>query len=372
MIEDGLRLSAYIGERDRAGGRLLADALLDAYARHGVRTSILLRGIEGFGIKHRLHTERLLTLSEDLPLLALAIDTQPRIEAVLEEVRALSRHGTITLERARLLSGPAAEAATSSLVKGTDAVKLTVYVGRRQRVSAPRSRRTPARPAYVAVVDCLHRHRVSGASVLLGVDGTTDGVRRRARFLAGNACVPLMIQSVGELDAIAPALREIAAMLGESAMTLERVRVCKRDGVLLAAPLQAPAADRTGLAYWQKLVVYASERTRVHHQPLHRALVSRLRREGAAGATALRGLWGYHGEHRPHGEAFWSIRRSAPVLTMLLDTPENARRWFDIVDEMTHESGLVTSELVPALRAAGPGIEHGGLELAARHGRSPG
>ena len=78
-------------------------------------------------------------------------------------------------------------------------------------------------------------------------------------------------------------------------------------------------------------------------------LILRLRREGAQGATALGGLWGYHGDHPPHGERFWSVRRHVPVVTVLLDTPANARRWFEIVDEMTRETGLVTSELVPAL-----------------------
>ncbi len=355
MIEDGLRLSAYIGERERVGGRLLADALIELYARRRVRTSVLLRGIEGFGIKHRLHTERLLTLSEDLPLLALALDTPARVEALLDDVRALSRHGTITLERARLLSGVPGEAALSP---GSDAAKLTLYIGRQERVAG--------RPAYIAVVESLHRHGVAGASVLLGLDGTTHGVRRRGRFFAANARVPLMIQSVGESGAITAALGEIAAMLSEPAMTLERIRVCKRDGVLLAEPLRPPAADGAGLGYWQKLVVYTSERTRYERQPLHSALIRRLRREGAAGATALRGQWGYHGAHRPHGEAFWSLQRHVPVLTMVLDTPRNALRWFAIIDEMTRESGLVTSEIVPALRAAGPGIEHGGLELAAR------
>jgi len=42
------------------------------------------------------------------------------------------------------------------------------------------------------------------------------------------------------------------------------------------------------------------------------------------------------------------------------------RRWFPIVDEVTAETGLVTSETVPALRASGAGIRHGGLRLAAR------
>jgi PII-like signaling protein len=390
MLEDGLRLTAYIGERDRVGGRLLADALLDVYARHGLRTSALLRGIEGFGIKHRLHTERLLTLSEDLPLLALALDTPARIEAVLDEVRALSRHGAITLERARLAGGTGLAAVLASAPRGAgsvasgsvasgsvtpvavtpvagasgpavadhDALKLTLFVGRQERVAG--------RAAYAAVVECLYRHGVAGASVLLGLDGTVHGERRRARFFASNARVPLMIQSVGERASIAAALEELAVMLAQPALTLERVRVCKRDGVTLARPHSPPVGAGSGLAYWQKLVVYASEQSRYERQPLHSALIHRLRLEGAAGATALRGMWGYHGAHRPHGEALWSLRRHVPVLTLLLDTPENMVRWYEIVDQMTGATGLVTSEVVPALRAAGPGIEHGGLALAAR------
>lgn len=361
MVEDGLRLSVYFGERDRAEGRLLADALIATYADHGLRTSVLLRGIEGFGIKHRLQTERLLTLSEDLPLLALAVDTPVRIKAVLEQVRAIAGHGLITLERARLVSGSPGE---SQLPSGQEAVKLTIYLGRQERVGST--------AAYLAVVDCLHRHGVAGASVLLGLDGTQHGVRRRGRFFAGNGQVPLMVQSVGDSAAIARALGEIAGMLPEPAMTFERVRVCKRDGVLLAEPLQPPDADGGGLAYWQKLVIYSSEQSRYEGQPLHGALVRRLRQEGAAGATALRGQWGYHGQHRPHGERFWSIRRHVPVLTLLLDTPAMMLRWFEIVDEMTRQTGLVTSEIVPALRAAGPGIEHGGLALAELYRASAG
>lgn len=359
-VEDGLRLSVYLGERDRAGGRLLADALLECYARHRVRTSALLRGVEGFGIKHMLQSEGLLTLSEDLPLVALALDTRPRIEAVLEDVRALARHGLITLERARLFSGSVLDAAPSL---PEEQIKLTIHLGRGERVAS--------RPAYVAAVECLHSHGVAGASVLLGLDGTVHGARQRARFFAGNAQVPLIIQSVGESATIVRALRELSGMLGEPAIALERVRVCKRDGALLAEPLRPPARDTGGLAYWQKLVVYAGEQTRHGPQALHSALVRRLRAQNAAGATALRGVWGYHGEHQPHGERFWSLRRHVPTLTVLLDTPANMARWFEIVDEVTRETGLVTSELVPALRAGGPGIEHGGLELAERHSGPP-
>jgi PII-like signaling protein len=345
-MREGMRLTVHLGDRDRVEGRLLADVLLDCYARHNVRSSVLLRGIEGFGIKHRLASERLLTLSEDLPLLALAIDTPERIDAMLAEVLSLTGDGAITLERARLLDDGQAG---GSLEPGSDAVKLTAYVGRQERIGS--------KPAYMEIVECLHRHGVAGASVLLGLDGTVHGVRRRARFLARNAQVPMMLQSLGEAHTIAAALAELSGSSSANlpAMALERVRVCKRDGVRLAEPIAPPQADADGRGYWQKLVVYSSERSRYQGQPLHSALVRRLRREGAAGATVLRGQWGFHGDHAPHGEAFWSLARSVPVLSVLLDTPENMGRWFEIVDELTAETGLVTSELVPALRAAGPG-----------------
>lgn len=174
-----------------------------------------------------------------------------------------------------------------------------------------------------------------------------------ARFLAANAQVPLLIVSVGESERIASALPELQSILGRASMSLERVQVCKRDGVLLDAPVAPTAPDAAGLARWQKLTVYASERSRHGSESLHGALIRRLRAEDAAGATALRGLWGYHGELAPHGERLWSLARHVPVLTVLLDTPANIVRWFAIVDEVTARTGLVTSEMVPVLAATG-------------------
>ena len=51
---------------------------------------------------------------------------------------------------------------------------------------------------------------------------------------------------------------------------------------------------------------------------------------------------------------------------MIVDRPERTARWFEIVDELTTSTGLVTSEVVPAVRATGPGILEGGLRLAER------
>lgn len=159
--------------------------------------------------------------------------------------------------------------------------------------------------------------------MLLGVDGTAHGVRRRARFFGRNADVPLMVISVGDGYRIAQLLPELGALLQEPIVTLERVRVCKRDGRRLAEPRHLPERDASGLQMWQKLMVYASEQSRSNGRPLYMELIARLREIGAAGATGLRGIWGYHGDHLPHGDSFWQLRRRVPVLTVIVDTPAN-------------------------------------------------
>ena len=359
MNDDCLKLTIYFGERDRANGGFLADALSDIYARYELQTSLVMRGVEGFGAKQHFRTDRLLSLSEDLPLVSVAVDTRARIEAALDEVRALRFGGLVTLERARMLTGRIEPVTLPPELH--EATKLTVYVGRQERAVG--------KPAYEAVVELLHRRGIAGATVLLGIDGTAHGVRERARFFARNASVPLMVIAVGDGDRIAAVLPDLGAMLARPLMTLERVRVCKRDGARLADPRALPDSDPSGLGVWQKLMVYAGEQSRHDGTPLHHALIRRLREAGAAGATSLRGIWGYHGDHRPHGDSFWQLRRRVPVLTVIVDTPARIRDWFNIVDELTDQTGLVTSEMVPAYLATGPQASHGGLRLARlRHG----
>jgi PII-like signaling protein len=333
-----IKLTTYFGEHDRIEGVAVADALLEAYARHGVATSLLLRGTMGFGARHRLRTDRLLTLSEDLPLVSVAVDEQATIDAVLPEVIALHRKGLVTLERARR--------AGDAVPSGEPAAKLTVYLGRGQRIAG--------RPAHVAVTDLLHRLGVAGATVLLGVDGTTGGIRTRASFVGPNTRVPVMVIAVGGQASIDEALGALAALAPDAATTVERVAILKRDGALLAEPAALPATDAAGLALWQKLTVFCSEASRGPHGALHAELVRELRRAGAAGATALRGVRGYHGDHRPHGDRLWQLERRVPVLTVLVDEPGRTRRWFELVDALTATTGLVTAETVPALRVTGP------------------
>jgi PII-like signaling protein len=354
MNEDCLQLTTYFRERDRTEDGLLGDQLLDIYGGHRLQASILLRGAEGFGRLHHLHTDRLLTLSEDLPVVSIAVDTRERMESMLDLVLQVKPKGPITLERARLLSG---EVGTVHLPEQLgEATKLTVYLGRQERVFRM--------PVFVAVTDLLHRRGIAGATVMLGVDGTRRGRRSRAKFFDRNADVPMVVIAVGAGEKIAEVLPELGGLLHEPLLTLERVRVCKRDGELLATPHELPDTDEHGLAMWQKLMVYTSNAATHDGQPLHHAIVRRLRESDAAGATTLRGIWGFHGDHAPHGDKFFQIRRHVPALTIAIDTPERTARSFEIINELTSEHGLVTSEMVPAFRAIGENGNKGGLRLA--------
>jgi PII-like signaling protein len=362
---EALKLTTYFGERDRVNGRLVADELLDLYGRHELRSSLLLRGVEGFGLEHHLRTDRLLTLSEDLPVVSVAVDTRERIERALPKVLEIERRGLVTLERAQLLRAlqpPAASASAAvgdGAAVGGESTKLTVYLGRHERVAG--------KPAFIAVCQALRAQGVAGATVLLGVDGTRHGERQRARFFARNERIPAMIVAIGARERIASAIPQLNDMLGDLLATTERVRVCKRDGERLAAAHTLGGADEHGLTLWQKLTVVSSEACTYEGRAVHGELVRRLRRAGAAGATSLRGIWGFHGEHAPHGDRLLSLRRHVPVMTIAIDTPERIRSLLPIFDELTRERGLLTSEIVPAMSASARGQTRGGLRLAPRH-----
>ena len=181
-------MTIFFGERDRNDGHLRASALMDLCARGSISTSVLLRGSEGFGAKHAARTDRLLTLSEDLPMALVAIDRAERIAQLEREVRELAPRGLLTLEDARLVSPPDPGRAAQRADGG--AAKLTVIVGRRER--ANRS------SAHEAVVERMRANGMYCATALLGLDGTREGVRHRARFFGRNEQVPMMIVGVGE------------------------------------------------------------------------------------------------------------------------------------------------------------------------------
>ncbi len=346
-MTDYLKLTTYFGERLRHGDSFLSDALLDLYADHAIAISVVLRGIASFGPHHVLRTDQTLSVSEDSPIAVVAVDTADKMAALADPVSAMVTRGLVTLERARFGgSEPAPETA-----------KLTIYVGRQDRADG--------RPAYRAVCEVLHRLGFAGASVFLGVDGTARGQRQRAHFFGRNLGVPVMIIAFGTGRQVTTAVPELETLLEEPIFTIERAQLCKRDGELLARPAALPSADDSGRALWQKLMVYTSEAALHDGRPIHREIVSRLRdARAASGATVLRGMWGFNGDHEPHGDRWFQLTRRVPVTTIVVDAPDRIAASFDIIDELTSEYGLVTCELVPALVSIDGNQRRGGTGLA--------
>jgi PII-like signaling protein len=354
MNQAGLKLTTYFSERQRSGSRFLADALFDLYEQHRMRTSVLLRGAAGFGQHHHLHTDRLLTLSEALPAVSIAIDSRDKIERAVDDVTRVVDHGLITLERAQIITEADLDRSQAGGASGSE-IKLTLYGGR--------SVRADGQTGYVAALELLRRTGAAGASVLLGVDGTLHGQRRRARFFARNADVPLMLFAVGDEERMAAALPRLAALLDEPVATIERIQICKSAGALRSEPRSVPAEDPSGLPINVKLMIHTEEQSKYGGHPLYVELVRRLRAAGVDGATVLRGARGFYGDRGPFADRMFSLRRNVPVHVVVVGRPTAIERWWPIVDQVTREDGLVTCELVPAAHVFSRGAERR-LQLA--------
>ena len=205
MNQPCLKLTAYFGERQRVLGddkRFLADAMFDVFGSRDVATSVMLRGIASFGASHELRTDVSLSLSEDPAVAIAAVDVEPKIRSLVDEVAAMTGRGLVTLERARLVTRQRGAPDDVGDHNG-DAAKLTVYVGRQERIAG--------KAAYYAVCQLLHQLGFAGAIALLGVDGTAHGERYRAKFFGRNVNVPMMIIAVGSTAQVSAAATELAA-----------------------------------------------------------------------------------------------------------------------------------------------------------------
>jgi hypothetical protein len=95
--------------------------------------------------------------------------------------------------------------------------------------------------------------------------------------------------------------------------------------------------------------IYVGESDSWHHQPLYRALVRRLREEGFAGATVLRGIEGFGATSVIHTSSLLDLSADLPIVIEVVDTQENMDRLTPLLDEMM-QGGLVTIEKVRVVR----------------------
>ncbi|HBE95349.1 MAG TPA: hypothetical protein DD766_03080 [Desulfovibrio sp.] len=97
------RLRIFLGESDRHKGRLLFETIVEEARRRGLAGATVLRGVSGFGANSRVHTNKILRLSEDLPVVVEIVDTPEKIEAFLPYLDEVMREGLVTLEGVQVI-----------------------------------------------------------------------------------------------------------------------------------------------------------------------------------------------------------------------------------------------------------------------------
>ena len=97
--------------------------------------------------------------------------------------------------------------------------------------------------------------------------------------------------------------------------------------------------------------IYIGEADKWHHQPLHVALIERLRKEGFAGATVLHGIAGFGARSVLHTTHMLRLSEDLPVVIEVVDTEEHVEKLTPILEEMVSE-GLVTMEKVRVMKYA--------------------
>jgi len=101
---EGKLLRIFVGESDRWHGKPLYQAIVERVRKEGLAGATVLRGIEGFGADSRLHTARILRLSEDLPVVIEIVDSAEQIERILPVLDEMVGEGMVTVERVEVIA----------------------------------------------------------------------------------------------------------------------------------------------------------------------------------------------------------------------------------------------------------------------------
>jgi uncharacterized protein len=100
---EGELLRIFVGESDQWDGRPLHEAILLAAREHGLAGATVVRGLAGFGATSRIHTVKILRLSEDLPMVIEIVDKPESIQAFLPTLDQMVTEGMVTLEKVNVL-----------------------------------------------------------------------------------------------------------------------------------------------------------------------------------------------------------------------------------------------------------------------------
>jgi PII-like signaling protein len=228
MLKQGpaKKVCIYVGEDQQYHGRALYAAVLDYLFYRGVSGATVVRGIAGFGADHKMHTARILLLTENLPVKIEFIETPEKLEEILPKLHDLVGSGLIDVQDTTILKPSQAREGEEPQgllppTKREGKAKLTrIYIGENDKWHD--------KPLYQALVESLRANDIAGVTVYHGILGY--GANRRIhqqKTMTLSHDRPIMLSIVDteeKLRAFAPVLDD---MVTQGLVVLSDVDIVK-------------------------------------------------------------------------------------------------------------------------------------------------
>ena len=225
------------------------------------------------------------------------------------------------------------------MLKRGPAKKLVVYVNEQEKYKGE--------PAYEYVLKFLLRHGCAGATVTRAIAGYgASGELHRARVFSLTEDVPMRIEVVDSEKKITALLPWIYEIVGSGLIEVQDTEVIKYSKHETPAEGEQAMKHEKLEGEAKMLRISIGEDDRWEGEPLHEAIVKRLRMMDVAGATVYRGLVGYGAQQRLHKKSGWlGLSTDLPIMLTVIDTEEKIRVVLPILDEMVDEGLVVLSDV---------------------------
>ena len=224
------------------------------------------------------------------------------------------------------------------MLKQGPAKKVTVYVGEDVHHRGE--------PVYLAVLNYLFYHGVSGATVTKGVAGFgSHHHMHTTRILEISENLPIKIEFVEEsvkLDTILPKLVEMVSpgLVEVQDTTVVSIATAPEDR------RKKPRLPHVTLSGKAKLMrIFIGESDRWGNKPLYDAIVESLRANDIAGVTVYRGIAGYGAHRRFHKEKRLSLSHDQPIILAVVDEEAKLRAYLPVLEQMVDEGLVVLSDV---------------------------
>ena len=222
------------------------------------------------------------------------------------------------------------------MIRKGPAKKVTIYVNEDTQYHLG--------PLYEAILTFLMSKGVAGATATRAMAGFgPHQVMHTTKIEVLTEHLPIRIEFVETSEKVEALLPTLYDMVTDGLIEVQDTTIVKSVMKEKAGEPHRPHERKQGKAKLMR--IYMGESDRWNDEPLHDAIVKRLRMMEVSGATVYRGILGYGAKGHTHKESFLHISRDLPVMIALIDTDEKIREAMEVVESMMEDGLIVTSDV---------------------------